>query len=149
VKIEERLELLKQVANVATLAGLKGRIDENGKHFVMGFDMKDGRGQQVFVRPNGYSPEGAAIVTMWSPAHVFAKGLFGSISKDQAVELLKMNENGFFARYGVWVNEKETVVIVSWDLLLSTLDPDELRAQAYCVAYAADAYEAKHRKDKF
>ena len=149
MKIEERLELLKQVANVATLAGLKGRIDENGKHFVMGFDMKDGRGQQVFVRPNGYSPEGAAIVTMWSPAHVFAKGLFGSISKDQAVELLKMNENGFFARYGVWENEKETVVIVSWDLLLSTLDPDELRLQAWAVACHADAYEAKHRQDKF
>jgi hypothetical protein len=35
------------------------------------------------------------------------------------------------------------------DHLLSTLDPDELRHSAWCVAMAADSYEEKHGGDVF
>ena len=149
MKIEERLEMLKQVANVATVAGLKGAIDENGQHFAMSFDTQQGRSQRVFIRPTGHAPDGNAIVTLFSPARVFPKGFFGGLSKDQAVELLMLNENTFFARFGLWESEKETMVVASSDVLLTTLDPDELRAHAYYVAFAADDYESKHGQDTF
>jgi hypothetical protein len=60
-----------------------------------------------------------------------------------------MNENTYFARFGIWESEKESMIVASSDLLLETMDPDEMRAHAYYVAFAADAYEAKHGGDKF
>ena len=41
------------------------------------------------------------------------------------------------------------VVVASIDHLLGTLDPDELRHSAWCVAIAADNYEEQHGGDVF
>jgi hypothetical protein len=144
IQIEERLAILKQVEQVATLAGFRGAIDNDGAHFIMGFETTQGRSQQVWVRPTGKTPEGKAIVTMFSPARVIPKSMFSGISKEDAVELLKLNENTFFARFGIWDNPKESMIVASSDLLLDTMDPDELRAHAFYVSFAADGYEAKH-----
>lgn len=149
MRIEERLQTLKQVENVAALAGLRGRIDDDATHFAMGFNTGDGRSQQVFVRPTGQTPDGKAVVTLFSPARVVAKGMFSGMSKEQAVELLRLNENTFFARFGVWETEKQSMIVASSDLLLETMDPDELRAHAYYVAFAADGYEKKYGTDGF
>lgn len=147
--IEERLQLLKKVENVAAVAGLTGRINDNASHFAMGFNTEGGRSQQVFVRPTGKTPDGKEIVTMFSPARVVNKGMFSSLSKEQAFELLRLNENTFFARFGIWETEKQSMIVASSDLLLETLDPDELRAHAYYVAFAADGYEKKFGSDGF
>jgi hypothetical protein len=149
VQIEERLQLLKQVENVAALAGLRGKIDDDGRYFSMGFGTSAGRGQQVYVRPTGKTPEGQSIVTLFSPARTVPKGMFSGMSKEQALELLRLNENTFFARFGIWESEKESMIVASSDLLLETMDPDELKAHACYVAFAADAYEAKHGKDDY
>ena len=149
MQIEERFQILKQVENVAALAGLKGRINDDGSHFAMGFGTTAGRSQLVFVRPTGKTLEGKAIVTLFSPARVIPKGLFSGMSKDQALELLRLNENTFFARFGLWETEKESMIVASSDLLLETMDPDELKSHAFYVAFAADAYESKHGLDKF
>lgn len=149
MKIEERLEILKQVASVAALAGLRGEVDDDAKHFKMGFETSDGRSQQVFIRPSGQTPDGQQIVTLFSPAHVFEKSMFGGFTKDQAIGLLKLNENSFFARFGIWEGAKETMVVASSDLLLPTLDPEELRAHAFYVSFAADKYESTHGLDRF
>jgi hypothetical protein len=141
--------MLKKIENVAALAGLKGAIDNEGRHFAMGFHTTAGRSQQVFVRPTGKTPNGQAIVTLFSPALVVKKGMFSGMTKDQAVELLKLNENTFFARFGIWESDKESMIVASSDLLLETLDPDELKAHAFYVAFAADNYESKHGSDKF
>ena len=149
MSIEQRLETLKQVAQVAAVAGLKGRIDDDGRHFEMGFSLNDGRTQKVFVRVSGQSQDGAVVVTMFSPALKMKKGLFGGLSKEQAVELLRLNENTYFARFGLWELDDAVLVVASVDMLLATLDADELSAYALFVANAADAYEAKHGGDNY
>jgi len=149
VEIEQRLEILKKVANAAALAGIKGQIDADGKHFAMGFNTTAGRTQMVYIRPTGKTPDGQDIVTVFSPALVVKKGMFAGMSKDQAIALLRLNENTFFARFGIWESETESMVVASSDLILDTVDTAELNAHAYYVAFAADNYEAKHGADKF
>jgi hypothetical protein len=41
------------------------------------------------------------------------------------------------------------LVVVSADMVLETLDADELRIHAYAVAHAADRYEAQYGSDQF
>ena len=41
------------------------------------------------------------------------------------------------------------MVVASIDHLLDTLDPDEFKASAFHVAFAADSYEKQHGKDQF
>jgi hypothetical protein len=149
VQIEERLALLKKIENIAALAGMHGKIDDDGRHFAMGFKTTEARRQIVYVRPSGRTPEGKDIVTVFSPAATFKKGLFSGFPKERAFELLRLNENTFFARFGIWESEKESMIVASSDLLLETTDPDELKAHAFYVAFAADGYESRQGTDSF
>ncbi len=142
--IEEKLEILKQIGNVAALAGLKGGVDDEGKHFMMGFNLDEGRRQSVYVRPAGENMGGQMVITVFSPCLTVKKGLFSGFSKERALELLRLNEQVLFARFGIWENDDEMLVVASVDHLLETLDPDELKSTAWHVAFAADNYERKH-----
>jgi len=149
MKVEERLALLKQLESVAALAGLKGVISDDGQFFLMGFEVGDGRSQRVFVRPTGSTPDGKTVVTISSPAHLQSKGWFSSFSREDAINLLRLNENTFFARYGIQDAgpiSKEMMIVASSDVILETLDAEELRAHAHFVSHAADAYEKKMSK---
>ena len=149
MKVEERLALLKQLESVAALAGLKGVISDDGEFFLTGFEVGDGRSQRVFVRPTGSTPDGKTVVTISSPAHLQSKGWFSSFSREDAINLLRLNENTFFARYGIQDAgpvSKEMMIVASSDVILETLDAEELRAHAHFVSHAADAYEKKMSK---
>jgi len=149
MKVEERLALLKQLESVAALAGLKGVISDDGQFFLMGFEVGDGRSQRVFVRPTGSTPDGKTVVTISSPAHLQSKGWFSSFSREDAINLLRLNENTFFARYGIQDAgpiSKEMMIVASSDVILETLDAEELRAHAHFVSHAADDYEKKMSK---
>ena len=146
---EENLAQLKQISEVAALAGLKGEISDDGSAFMLGFELNGGRSQVVRVRPTMQTPDGQPIVTIESPALVVKKGLLSGISKDQAIELLRLNETVPFARFGIVENGEASMIVASIDHLLGTLDPDELRHSAWCVAMAADDYEAQHGGDVF
>jgi hypothetical protein len=146
--IKHSLEVLERVNEVATLAGLKGKIEDDKLRFTMGFDLGEGRGQMVYVRDASKDLD-HRIVTIFSPALIVKKGLFSGFSKDRALDLLRMNEQVLFARFGIWESPKETMVVASCDHLLSTLDPDELAASAFHVAFAADTYEKKNGQDMF
>ena len=149
MKVEERLALLKQLESVAALAGLKGVISDDGQFFLMGFEVGDGRSQRVFVRPTGSTPDGKTVVTISSPAHLQSKGWFSSFSREDAINLLRLNEKTFFARYGIQDAgpiSKEMMIVASSDVILETLDAEELRAHAHFVSHAADAYEKKTSK---
>lgn len=149
MKIEERLEILKKVESVAALAGLRGAVSDDGDCFRMSFETDNGRSQQVFVRPTGHAPDGKVIVTLFSPARAVSKGLFKGLGKEAALELLKLNENTFFARFGVWESKTEVMIVASVDAILDALDAEEIRAYSYYTANAADAYEARHGGDRF
>lgn len=146
--IKHALEVLERVNEVATLAGIRGKIDEDRMHFTMGFGIGEGRSQVVYVKDVTKNPDNK-VVTVFSPALVVKKGFWSGFSKERALDLLRMNEQVLFARFGIWENPKETMVVASCDHLLTTLDPEELRASAYHVAMAADTYEKKNGQDNF
>jgi len=149
MKIEERLEILRKVESIAALAGLRGAVSDDGDCFGMGFETNNNRSQRVFVRPSGHTPEGKVIVTLFSAARSVPKGLFKGLSRDAAIELLKLNENTFFARFGLWESQTHVMIVASVDAILDTLDAEELRAYALYTANTADAYESKHGGDDF
>ncbi len=143
----EGLETLERVKEVATLAGLKGAINEEKQHFQMWFILPGDRRQGVFVRDS--SAKDRKVVTFFSVCLVVKKGLISGLTKEMAVELLQTNEKLHFARYGIWDLEKEVTVVASCDCLLDTLDPAECHNAAWSVAFAADRFEHKHGQDKY
>jgi hypothetical protein len=147
--VRETLEVLERVNEVATLAGIVGKIDEGRLLYGMRFDLDAGRSQVVYVR-NSSRDADHKVITMFSPCLVVKKGFFNGFSKERALDLLRKNEMVLFARYGIWERESETMVVASVDHLLETLDPPEYRASAYHVAMAADLYERENGgKDNF
>jgi hypothetical protein len=149
MSVEERLAQLRQISRIASEAGMRGQIDDDGRHFVMAFDLGDGRFQTIYVRPSMQTPDGNQVVSFMSPCLVVKKGFMSGLSRDRALELLRMNENIPFARFGILELGNEDMIVTSVDHLLENLDPDELKNNAYCVAMAADSYEQKYGRDDF
>ena len=75
--------------------------------------------------------------------------MLNRLSRQEAIDLLKKNEQVLFARYGMWSTADADMIVASVDHLLETLDPDELKTSMLCVALAADAYEKQHGGDDF
>lgn len=136
---EESRSIISRLAEVATLAGINGKVDNNGECFVTGCAFPDGRSQGVYMR-SIETPSGAGVC-VYSPAASYKKGIFGGIGKDAAIELLKRNEKLFFARFGIREMSEELLVVASADVLIDTLDPEELRSAMGSVAAAADTWE--------
>lgn len=146
---EEKLAVLKQVESVAAVAGLQGAIDETRDHFHLGFETGNGRNQRLFVRPTGPTHDGKTIITFFSPARTLSKGMFAGLSRQEAIDILRINENLYFARFGIWESATEVTIVASADAVLETLDAAEMRTFAYAVVNAADAYEAKFGVNRF
>ena len=146
---EEKLAILKQVESVAAVAGLRGGIDEAQQHFQMNFETGNGRDQRLFIRPTGPTHDGKTIVTLFSPARTLSKGMFAGLSRQEAIDILRITENLFFARFGIWESDTEVTIVASADAVLETLDAAEMRTFAYAVVNAADAYEAKFGGNRF
>ncbi|GAB4519605.1 MAG: hypothetical protein Tsb0020_38190 [Haliangiales bacterium] len=148
MSMRQTLEILEHVSEIATLAGLKGGVDEQSLQFVMGFELDDQRSQVVYVR-NSSAGERMRCISILSPCLRLKKGLWRGISKDMALDLLRRNEAIRFARYGLWETDKEALVVASVDYLLESLDPEDFHHAAFHVAYAADKYESEHGLDEF
>jgi hypothetical protein len=146
---DEILNVLKQVESIAALAGLRGAIETEHLRFKMAFDVGNGRSHLVYVRVTGKTIDSKTVVTLFSAARTLTKGMFGGLGREQALELLRLNESTLFARFGIWDGPKEMMIVASLDALIDTLDADEMRAYALSVSHAADTYEAKHGGDTF
>jgi hypothetical protein len=144
---DETLQNLERVRQVATQAGLKGRIDDERKQFQMLFGLPGGRSQIVLARDS--SAKGRKVVTFFSPCLEVEKGLLSGLGKGMSIELLRANEKLHFARYGIWEGEESVTVVASCDCLLDTLDPAECHNAAWAVAFAADRFEHEHGQDEF
>lgn len=141
-----------RITEVAKLAGIRGNLDDKGR-FVAGFTLANKRSQLVYVRPTMQMPAGT-VVTIYSPCRHVKGGFLSRMSREDAIELLKTNENIPFARYSIMADDSgEMMVMAGLDALLETLDPTELNTYMWSVATFADAYEAKHedkdRKDAY
>lgn len=148
MSMRQTLEILEHISEIATLAGLNGEIDEQHMQFVMGFELKDGRSQVVYVR-NCSIDERLRCISILSPCLRLKKGFLRGLSKDMAVDLLRRNEAMRFARYGLWEAKSEALVVASVDYLLASLDPEDFHHAVFHVAIAADSYENEHGRDEF
>jgi hypothetical protein len=149
MSLEQHVDVLKKIEQVATLAGLRGVIDERAMAFLLGFDLDNGRRQTVYVRFAGVTKGDIEVINFSSPCLLVKKGFLSGISKDQAVDLLRRNEKTLIARYGIREYDGESAIVASVDHFLESLDPNEFGANAFCVALAADLYEREHGQDKF
>ncbi len=144
---DETLQNLERVQQVATQAGLKGRIDEERKQFQMLFGLPGDRSQIVLVRDS--SAQDRNVVTFFSPCLEVETGLLSGLRKETAIQLLRANETLHFARYGIWEGDQAVTVVASCDCLLDTLDPAECHNAAWAVAFAADRFEHEHGQDDY
>jgi hypothetical protein len=148
MSIRNSLKVLERVGDIATLAGFKGKLDDERMQFALGLGFDNGRSQMVYVRDTSRSPD-RHIITVFSPCLVRKKGFWKGVSKELAIQLLRKNEAVHFARYGIWELEKQDVIVASIDHLLDTLDPPEFEASVVHVAMAADTLERQHGQDEF
>jgi hypothetical protein len=146
---EQELEILKQFTDIAALAGIKGKIDEEIGRFVAGFELDEGRSQLVYVRALPEIAHGKDAVCIYSPCRRVKTGFMHGLKKDEALELLKLNSQVLLARYGVEEVTDGYMIEASIDCLLDTLDPEELETAVWHVALAADNYEKKFGGDEF
>jgi len=149
MSLRENLDVLTRVAEVATLAGIKGHIDEDAMHFQAGFSLNGNRSQTVYIRPTGKTPAGKSVVTIFSPCLIVESGFLKGLSKAKVIELLTQNENILFARFGLVTTPSGQMIVASVDHLLDTLDPEELHDSMWFVAFAADSEEEKLKQDNF
>ena len=145
----EKLNILQQLADIASLAGINGEVDEEEMHYCSFFETTDSRSQMVYVRPTAKTISEEDVVTFFSPCLTVKKGMLKGISKDRALELLKRNEDQLFARFGIWAGENEDIIVVSVDHILSALDPSEFENHMFYIALVADQYEKDFGQDIF
>jgi hypothetical protein len=140
---------LQRIVEVAMLAGVNGRIDGKRNAFVATFTTSEERTQVVHVRPSFKTRHGQQVVTFMSPCRVAKKGFLRGLSKDDAMELLELNEKTPFARFGILSDDTQDMIVASVDHLLDTLDAAEFLNHMWAVATHADAYERKRAGDDF
>jgi len=142
--------ILRKIAEVAMLAGIRGSLDSENGRFVAGFQMEDGRSQEVWVNPTIRLASGAQVVTFSSPCYQYSKGFLKGMSKGDAIDLLRRNEKTAFARYGlITLKDGSDIVMASADQILDTLDAAEFHAHIWAVATAADSLEKEKGVDRF
>jgi len=142
--------ILKQIGDIAAVAGVRGRMDADGEVFLIDFEFDGGRSHRVLVRPTGRVFGGRVVISFQAAAVEYPKKKFlTAISQKELIELLQKNEGLMFARYGLVERKDDYLVVASADCLLDTLDGPEFMVAARAVAKAADEYEATKGIDKF
>lgn len=149
---EQERKILKQVSQVAALAGIPGRIDEEVGQFRLVVRWQNDRSQEVRVFPSGETDEGI-VVSFESWCRVIGKRELPEFTRKHAYALLCLNADTLqFARFGVretGQKDPAALVVVSADHLLTTLDAEEFQLTAGHVAVAADRLEAMQGHDVF
>lgn len=148
MSLSQANEVLTRIEELASECGIEGEHNLATSQFVVCFGLPNDRTQEVYVSDTSIEPE-IPVIAVHSTCLVVDKGLFKGISKPMALELLLLNERLNFARFGIQEDEKSYIIVVSYDLLLNTLDAEGFKAALECVALAADGYEAKFDQDVF
>ena len=78
---KDTLAILEKVVEVATLAGIKGEVDDDMMAFITGFNLPEGRSQMVYVVDTSQDTD-KKIITIYSPCRVFKKGIYGTIPEN-------------------------------------------------------------------
>lgn len=148
MSVSQKSDVLEKVEQLAVESGIQGEYDAENLQYVIRFGLEEGRTQDVYVGDSSLDSE-VRVITVHSPCLVVEKGIFKGLSKKMAVELLLLNEELNFARYGIEQDEESYVILVSCDLLLDGLEAKGFEAALECVALAADSYEARFGQDVY
>lgn len=148
MSVKEMIGTLEEVCKIAQLAGISAKLDDDRLRVVIGIGLPGGRTQFVYVRVTGEA-EDSPVVTFLSPCRIIKKRLLRGLTRGQAIDLLKRNEQLLFARFAIQTMKDGDIVVASTDHLLKTLDPEELKSAVLCVAKAADDYEKEFGGDQF
>lgn len=141
---EQNSQALKELFQVAAVAGVPARVDEEGDGLVVSWPSPDGRSQEVRILPSGETDEGA-VVTFEAVCGLIREREWKRWVRRCAGDLLRFNADLLtFARFGMRPTGREepaTVVVASFDHFLATLDAEEFRAAAKHVAAAAELFD--------
>ena len=88
-------------------------------------------------------------IKVFSYASSQKASLVSGLSKKDALKLLRLNTSQAFARFALTEINGEHVVMASMDLLMTTLNPEELSNAMWAVAIAADGWEKSKGMDEF
>ncbi|MBN1477144.1 hypothetical protein JXA47_10355 [Candidatus Sumerlaeota bacterium] len=134
------------IEEVAAKAGLRVRV-ENPRLVICGFDMGEGRMQDVWIRPVGTDAGGNVLCRLSSPALRLESGAL--LGQRAASGLLR--ENGQLAQ-GSWAIEcadQCDFLVATETQILLTMQPEEFQGIVLALATAADALEQRLGKDFF
>ena len=140
-------DILQSIDEVAQTAGIAGK--NNGQTLVYGWDLGGDRDQMVYVAPCGETGGGLNIVCFFSPCERLGTGFLSGISKDKAVQLLRLNSQIEFGHFCLMKLGGEEMLCVRTTHLLETMDPEEFKQNCANVAQLADAWEEKIGRNEF
>jgi len=143
VVIENQIEVLKQISDIADSAGVVNQIDRKNRRIVMAFMLEPGRTHIVYAHPSDSALAGQPTVTVSSPCTIFKNGLRPRALKDREQEPVFTNGRQSSASYEVVEYTEHSVVVASLVHDLENLGQNELLKSLECVAIAAESYEER------
>ena len=143
--IENQLEVLNQISDIAASAGVANQIDKEFRRLVMVFTLEPGRTHLVYVYPSEKALAGRPTVTVSSPCTIFKNGSASGALKEKGLEPFFADEYQPYASYEVieCTCTNHSVVVASLVHDVENLGEVELLQSLACVALAAERYEEK------
>ena len=139
--------IFEKISQIARSAGVSGKAD--GETVVYGWDLGGDRDQMVYVAPCGETGGGHTVLCFFSPCERLGKGFLGGISKDTAIQLLRLNSQVEFGHFCIMRLGGEELLCVRTTHLLDTMDPEEFKQNCANVAQLADAWEERIGRNEF
>ena len=139
--------ILDKITAIAELAGIGGK--RQADTLVYGWDLGEDRDQMVYVAPFAETAGGLKIICFFSPCERLGKGFLSGISKETAIQLLRLNSQLDFGHFCLMKLGGDELLCVRTTHLLETMDAEEFKQNCANVAQLADAWEEKIGRNEF
>ena len=140
-------ETFRQIVSIAESCGISGK--EQGEMLVYGWDLGDDRDQMVYITPLGATGGGMRIICFFSPCQRLGKGFLGGVSKDTALQILRMNSQLEFGHFCIMKLGGDEMLCVRTTQILETMQPEEFKQNCASVAQVADGWEERIGRNEF
>lgn len=122
---------------------------QNDDVATVSFDMGDDRDQTVWITPMGTNPDDELVISITSPALNMSDMPDIMLGQKTANNLLRENAQLFTGSWAVEELGEDTYLVAVDTQIMSTCDPEELRASILTVAHMADNLEKQMGVDNF
>jgi len=131
-------------------------VHEDPQRIEIPMDMGMGRKQVVYIECSGTTPRGDQMIRMFSGCMELGTGETQSLIQrywnseaDMYRDLLMRNFREGYGKFTIATFSDKSMLVISCDQLVPTLDPAELDAMIQYVAGRADHFEESLGKDQF